>query len=248
MIKLNLTYIMMMIGFYRYIMCQLTTLLTVLLSHLFIMFVNINTSVIITRHFNLRLTSKKFSYINKKCYSDVARRDTDGAWCMRDLDQTWWQPIHRMLVDNIHKHGGPLGVEVGSGFESLLSQHVVYEDLFVTINGRSSVLSYLNTKRSSMFTVRYYGLEPPIFSPRLVGAERNVFSAEGGHVPNQLRINAMVSCSLWRAVPVMKECRCRIIISFDDNNMVTSYQVTSNEKRGLSKSMKMMLGAHYKSP
>lgn len=200
----------------------------------------------ITRHFYLRLTSRRFLFINKKRYSDAAfRRDSDGAWCTRNLDQTWWQPIHRMLVDNLHKHGGPVGAEAGSGFESLLSQHVVYEDLFVTINGRSSVLSYLNTKRT-MFTVRYYGLEPPIFSPRLVGAERNVFSTEGGHVPNQLRINAMVSCSLWKVVPVMEECRCRIIISFDDTNMITGYQITSNENRGLSKTMKKMLGTHYK--
>lgn len=239
MIHLPVSYIMMItVTYYRYILCQLTTKLRKFVVN------NINSGMI-THHFYLRIISRRFLSINKKGYSDAAyKRDTDGAWCMRDLDQTWWQPIHRMLVVNLHEHGGPLGAEVGSDFESLLSQHVVYEDLFVTINGRSSVLSYLNTKRT-MFTVRYYGLEPPIFSPRLVGAERNVFSAEGGHVPNQLRINVMLSCSFWRAVPVIEECRCRIIISFDDTNMITGYQVTSNEKRGLSKTMKKMLGMNY---
>ena len=179
----------------------------------------------------------------KKGFCDAAyRKDTAGAWCVKDLDQTWWQPIHQLLVERLNGNASHCtdGTEK-TGFESFLSQHIVYEDFFVIVSGRTNVVNYLSSQWI-MFPCRYYDFSPPVFRPRLIGAERNVFNAEGSHVPNQLWINAMVSCSLWRLAIVIDS---HIVLSFDDNNLVSKFQVKSSSDKGLNSSIKRMLGFYF---
>lgn len=102
--------------------------------------------------------------------------------------------------------------------EFYLSKDFNYHDSFISnIADINTLYEYLNHK-SNIYKLSNISFNNPIFYPRLIGAERNVFHHVNGHVTNQIKCDLILSyqINLYLYKPINIKIPSVMTICFND--------------------------------